>query len=102
MANDAVPYILPVNDPLKELVTCDGEIFPRTMVIAGVVVELATVPDTPFAVVTDTDVTDPVADDAAVGAQDADTEFCAHELVPNTDPVTLLLMTVVGGIKEAV
>ena len=40
--------------------TLEGVIAPSDMVMAGVVVELATVPETPFAVATETEVTVPV------------------------------------------
>lgn len=76
--------MLPVNDPVNELDTCVGIIFPRVIVIDGVVVEFATVPDTPFEVATDTFVTDPVAEVADVGAQEALTEY---DEVPNRLPV---------------
>jgi hypothetical protein len=39
---------------LLEIVTLDGVIAPKVRVMAGVVVEVATEPETPFAVVTDT------------------------------------------------
>lgn len=41
-----------------------GVIAPRVKLMAGVVVALATVPDTPLAVVTETDVTVPVPPEA--------------------------------------
>jgi hypothetical protein len=44
---------------------------PNEIVIPGAVEEFATVPLTPFDGVTDTDVTEPVADVPDVGAQDA-------------------------------
>lgn len=63
-----------------------GVIAPRVIEMAGAVVELETVPLTPAFVETLTDVTEPVAD---VGAHDADTEFCAHDAVPNNELVGL-------------
>lgn len=81
MENDAVPNRFPVNDPVNELETCDGVIFPKTIVIDGCVVEDATIPLIPFAVATDTFVTEPVADAAEVGAHEALTEFRTYEAV---------------------
>lgn len=50
-----------VADPdITTLLTDDGVMAPKDNEIAGVVVEVATVPETPFAVVTDTSVTVPV------------------------------------------
>ena len=49
----------PVTEPLAA--TLVGVIAPSVRLIAGVVVEVATVPDTPFAVLTETDVTVPPA-----------------------------------------
>lgn len=52
-----------VNVPVEEVIvsplTLVGVIAPRVSVIAGVVVAVATEPETPLAVVTDTDVTVP-------------------------------------------
>mgnify|MGYP003662501922 CR=1 FL=1 len=50
--------LLPVTVPT--LATLDGVIAPRVSEMAGAVVAFATVPLTPFAVVTDTDVTVPL------------------------------------------
>lgn len=50
--------------------TVVGVIAPRVNVIAGVVVEVATEPDTPFAVVTETDVTVPVLFVYPLGLED--------------------------------
>ncbi len=46
-------------DRFPVAVTLDGVIAPATIVIAGVVVGLATVPENPLAVVTATEVTEP-------------------------------------------
>jgi len=51
----SVPVVVDIVNPF----TLVGVIAPRVKVIAGVVVAVATLPDTPFAVVTDTDVTVP-------------------------------------------
>jgi hypothetical protein len=58
--------------------------FPNVSVIEGAVVAFATTPLTPFAVVTLTDVTDPVAAVPEVGAHEA---LTAQDAVPNTLPV---------------
>lgn len=56
----------PVTVP--EAATEDGVIAPSVSVIAGVVVAVATVPETPFAVVTETDVTEPAPPDDSAQA----------------------------------
>jgi hypothetical protein len=60
------PVLVPLLDPEKlepdrvpVAATELGVIAPRVRLMAGVVVAVATVPDTPFAVVTDTEVTVP-------------------------------------------
>lgn len=50
-------FVVVANRPAVELV---GVIAPKVNVIAGVVLELATTPETPFAVVTDMPVTVPL------------------------------------------
>jgi hypothetical protein len=62
------PVLVPELEPLKfepeikpEAATLEGVIAPSTKVIAGVVVDVATVPLMPFAVVTETEVTVPLS-----------------------------------------
>lgn len=62
---------------ITTLFTEVGTIAPNVKVIAGVVVALATEPDTPLAVVTETEVTVPVVEDKAVQVFVAEQTFKA-------------------------
>jgi hypothetical protein len=62
--------------------TVVGVMAPKVRVIAGVEVAVATVPETPLAVVTDTEVTEPVAAEVQVGARVVPAEVKTCPAVP--------------------
>lgn len=66
-AKDSVPLVGEIVSPF----TVVGVIAPNVSVIAGVVVAVATLPETPFAVTTETEVTLPVPVPAPIAARNA-------------------------------